>query len=63
MFVPPEDRSPGPPPWHPSPPKRALTKRGEAVMLWLVCLFLLLMLLAPLGGNTVVEALWFLLKR
>lgn len=63
MFVPPEYRQPGPPPRHPTPPNRALTKRGETVMVWVVCLFLLLMFLAPIGGSTVVEALWFALMR
>ncbi|MBI3349173.1 MAG: hypothetical protein HY020_18430 [Burkholderiales bacterium] len=63
MFVPPEHRPPGPPPWRPPRPKRTLTKRQEAVMLWAVGLFLLLQLLAPLGGSTVVEAIWFLLSR
>ena len=63
MFVPPEHRQPGPPPWRPAPPRRKLTKRGETVMVWVVCLFLLLMLLAPIGGSTVIQALWFLLSR
>lgn len=63
MFVPPDHWQPGPPPRHPAPPRRALTKRGEAVMLSLVCFFLLLMLVAPIGGSTVVEMLRFLLRR
>lgn len=62
MFVPPEHRQPGPPPWLP-PRRRALSKRGETVMLRVVCFCLLVMLLAPIGGSTVIEAVWFLLRR
>jgi len=63
MFVPPEHWPPRPPPWHRPPPKRELTKRAEAVVLCLVGVVLVLTVLAPLGGSTVVEALWFMLSR
>ncbi|RTL45706.1 MAG: hypothetical protein EKK53_04975 [Burkholderiales bacterium] len=62
MFVPPEHRPHGPLPWRPPEHKRRLTRREEAVMLWAVGLFLLTLLLAPLGGSSLVEAIWFLLK-
>lgn len=62
MFVPPEQRQPGPPPWQP-PPKRTLTAREKAVMPWLVGFVLVTIVLAPIGGSTVLEVLWYLLRR
>jgi hypothetical protein len=63
MFVPPEQWPHRPPPWQPRPPRRELSKRGEVALLWVVGIVLLLMLLAPIGGSTVLEAIWFLLRR
>jgi hypothetical protein len=57
MFVPPEQRRS----WYPPPesPKRG---RSDTVLLFLIGLFLFSMLLAPIGGNTVVQALVALLR-
>ncbi|WP_137131294.1 hypothetical protein [Rhizobium sp. FY34] len=45
-------RLPEPPP----PPKRRLTAREEKVMVWLVCINLVILLVAPVGGATVIHA-------
>jgi hypothetical protein len=63
MFVPPENRQPRPAPWNPQPPKRELTKRERTVVIWVVGAVLVLMVLAPIGGSTVLEVLWYLLRR
>ena len=63
MFLPPEKRHPGSPPWDPPPPKRRPTSRDETVVLYLIGFLLMLTVLAPIGGSTVVEALWFMLSR
>jgi hypothetical protein len=58
MFLPPEERRP----WYPSSePDDGLSKRGEAVLLWFVALFLLAVLLGPIGGSTLGQALLALL--
>lgn len=57
MFVDFEDggrRHPGP--WEPRRQPGRLTKRQERVIGWLVGLNLLLLLVAPLGGSTLVAA-------
>jgi hypothetical protein len=59
MFLPPEDRQPG----YPPQPDEGLSKRGEAVLLWLVGIFLLAVLLGPIGGSTLGQALAALLGR
>ena len=59
MFVPPEQRRS----WHPPQPDGKRSKPGETVLLVLVCLFLLSMLLAPIGGSTLVNALLALIRR
>ena len=61
MFVPPEQRPSRPPPGQPPPPRRELTKRHEAVLLWLVGIVLVLVLLSPIGSSTVLEAMVALL--
>lgn len=63
MFVPPEQRPPGPARWNPPPPKRHLSKRSETIVLWMVGFILVSIFLAPLGGSTVAEAVWFFLTR
>ena len=45
-----------PPPWQPPPRKPRMTKRQEAVFLWLVAINLMLLLVAPIGGATIVQA-------
>ena len=58
MYLPPEERRP----WYPFQPEKRLSRRGELVLLWLVGIFLLAVLLAPIGGSTVVHALLALLS-
>lgn len=48
-------------PWRPEPPPRRLSPRGEKVMLWVIGLNILLLLVAPIGGATLIHALWALL--
>ncbi len=59
MFLPPEERRP----CYPFRPEDGLSKRGEAVLLWLVGIFLLSVLLGPIGGSTIVQSLLALLRR
>ncbi len=59
MFVPPEQRGS----WHPPPPDGGKSKRGETFLLVLIGLFLLSMLLAPIGGSTVLQAVMTLWPR
>lgn len=59
MFVPPEQRRS----WYPPQPERGKSRRGENVLLFLIAAFLLSMLLAPIGGSTVVHALLAVLGR
>ena len=40
-----------------------MSRRSEAVLLWLVAAFLLAMLLGPVGGGTVVQAVLALLRH
>ncbi|RYB01782.1 hypothetical protein [Lichenibacterium ramalinae] len=55
MFVDFQDQwRPGP--WEPKRPPGRLTKRQERVIGWLVGINLLLLLVAPLGGSTLVAA-------
>ena len=57
MFLPPEERQP----WYPVPPDKGLSRRDEAVLLCLVAIFLLAVLLGPIGGSTLGQALVALL--
>ena len=57
MFLPPDERRP----WYPSQPDEGLSQRGEAVLLWLVGIFLMAILLGPIGGSTLGQALVALL--
>jgi hypothetical protein len=59
MFVPPEQRGS----WYPPRPDDRKTKRGENVLLILIGVFLFSLLLAPIGGGTVVQAITALLAR
>ena len=62
MFLPPEQRHPGSSPGDPPPPEPA-SPRGETLGLWLIGLALVSIVLAPLGGSTLLEALWHVLHR
>ena len=63
MFVPPEKRHPGQPPWEPLPPKREGASGDQTVVLWLIGFLLVLTVLAPIGGSTVLNALWYVMSR
>jgi hypothetical protein len=45
------------------PRKRALTRRQESILLWLILVNVLIALVAPIGGGTIVEALMALSGR
>ena len=50
--------------WRKEPPPRAgLTKRQEGMVLWLILANALFLIIAPIGGGTVVEPLVALLAR
>jgi hypothetical protein len=53
MYLPPEERKSGQPPRPRSGPPR----RREAVLLWLSGAFLVSVLLGPIGGGTLIQAL------
>ncbi len=55
MFVPPEQRSAGPKPEDPQAGPPAC--RSDSVLLWLIVAFVSAMLLAPIGGSTLVHGL------
>lgn len=59
MYLPPEQRKPG----YPPRPRRPLSRRSEAVLLWLIGIFLVSVLLGPIGGSTVIQALLALAPR
>ena len=63
MFVPPEQRHPGSSPGDAPPPKPAPPSRGETIGLWLIGLLLLSIVLAPIGGSSLLEAVWYLWRR
>ncbi len=63
MFLPPEQRHPGSSPGDPPPSRPAPPSRGEALGIWLIGLLLVATILAPMGGSTVLEALWHVLRR
>ena len=44
-----------PPPWQP-PRRPRVTKKQERAILWLIGLNALLLLVAPIGGATIIEA-------
>lgn len=60
MYLPPDQRQPRRLP--PEPPRRDLGPRERTVVLWLVALVLLSIVLAPIGGSTLVELAGYLLR-
>lgn len=50
-------------PREPPPRRPRLTKRGERTLLWLIGVNLLLALVAPIGGSTVIHAVLAALKH
>ena len=51
-----------PPPWQP-PRKSRVTKKQERAILWLIGLNALLLLVAPIGGATVIQAIVTIFSR
>jgi len=51
------------PSWEPPPRKRQLTKRQERVFLWLIAVNMLLLLVAPIGGATIILAVLAALRH
>ena len=45
-----------PSPWQPPPRRPRISKRQERVILWLIVVNALLLLVAPVGGATVIQA-------
>ncbi len=56
-------QEPPPPPWQPEPQKRRVTKRDETVLFWIVGINLLLVLLSPFAGASVIQAVAALLGK
>ncbi|TPW26918.1 hypothetical protein [Pararhizobium mangrovi] len=57
MFLDLKNYDPPPEPWHPEPQKKGLSPRGEKVLLWLLFLNFLMLLIAPIGGATIVQGI------
>ncbi|ACL63123.1 conserved hypothetical protein (plasmid) [Methylobacterium nodulans ORS 2060] len=51
------------PSWEPPPRRPQLTERQERVFLWLIALNALLLLLAPIGGATIIHAVLAVLRH
>ena len=51
------------PSWEPPPRRPRLTRQQERVILWFIVLNAFLLLVAPIGGATVIEAVIALLAR
>lgn len=49
--------------WEPPPRGPRLTKRQERLFLWLVAVNALLLLIAPIGGATIIHAIVAALKH
>ena len=62
MFVDFSNAWPPPGPWEPDKSRARLTKRQERLVAWIIGVNLLLLLVAPLGGSTVVDAVVALLR-
>ena len=63
MYVDFRDDRPFPEPWKPEKPKRRLSKRQEDIVAWVIGLNLLMLLLAPLAGFTVIDAIIALVRH
>lgn len=57
MFVDFQHGEPPTEPWQPRPPKPRLTPRQEAAMGWIVAVNLVLLLVAPIAGFTLFDAM------
>ncbi|KAB1072731.1 hypothetical protein F6X51_14045 [Methylobacterium planeticum] len=51
------------PPWEPPRREPRLTKRQERVLIWLIAVNALLLLIAPIGGATVIQAILAILRQ
>jgi hypothetical protein len=63
MYVDFQDDWPRPEPWKPERPKRRFTKRQENVVIWIVAFNMLMLLLAPVAGGTVFDAVVALVRH
>ena len=63
MFVDFSNQGPAPGPWDPNPSRIRLTKRQERMVAWIIGLNLVMLLVAPLGGSTLVEAAVMLFRH
>ncbi|UDL94047.1 MULTISPECIES: hypothetical protein [Lichenihabitans] len=63
MFVDFQNQFPHPGPWEPKPRKVRITKRQEKIVIWLIFFNLLMLLLAPVAGFTIFDAVIALLRR
>ncbi|MBX9932695.1 MAG: hypothetical protein K2Y56_14320 [Methylobacterium sp.] len=50
------------PPCEPQPRRPRLTERQERVLVWLIALNALLLFIAPIGGATVIQAFFAVVK-
>jgi hypothetical protein len=63
MFVDFKDPWPPPPRWEPKRSAPKLTPRDERVLLWAVGFNLLVLLIAPIGGASIIQALVAVFSR
>jgi hypothetical protein len=54
---------PPPPPWRPRPVQPRVSKRGEKLIVWAIAFNLLMLLIAPIGGATLYDALIAVIAR
>lgn len=59
VYVPPDERRAR----HPPEPEEGTCKRDEAVLLWLLAVFLVAVLFAPIAGATLIQALLAVLRH
>ena len=51
------------PPWEPPPREPRLTKRQEKVLVWLIAVNVALLVIAPIGGATVIHAILAMVRQ
>ncbi len=61
MFVDFRDQPP-PPPWRPTPPRPRLTAKQEKTLATIIGINVVLLLVAPIGGATIIGAVAALLR-
>lgn len=63
MFVDFSNQGPPPGPWDPTPSRIRLTKRQERTVAWIIGINLVLLLVAPLGGSTLIDAVTLMFRH